>query len=103
MRRLVVPTVDLRDAWLAAHEAHPSCAENGHIGYGIRPSRRGRGLATWAVGEVLREAAARGFERVIVVCQASNVASARVIEHQGGQLEPTSDHSKRRYRIDLSA
>ncbi len=30
----------------------------GHIGYGIRPSARRRGLASWALGEMLKEARA---------------------------------------------
>jgi predicted acetyltransferase len=84
------------------YEEHPKSAENGHIGYGIRPSCRGRGLATWALGEVLREAARRGFERVLVVCEAGNVASARVIEHHGGRLESASDSPELRYWISVS-
>jgi predicted acetyltransferase len=80
----------------------PSNDERGHIGYGIRPSCRGRGLATWALGEVLREAGRRGFERVLVVCDASNLASARVAEHHGGRLESAGDAPKRRYWIPVS-
>ncbi|WP_245240280.1 GNAT family N-acetyltransferase [Streptomyces erythrochromogenes] len=37
--------------------------EFGHIGYGIRPSSRGRGLATWALGRMLDEARALGLDR----------------------------------------
>jgi len=40
----------------------------GHIGYGVRPSARRRGLATWALGAVLPEARALGLERVLVTC-----------------------------------
>ena len=35
----------------------------GHIGYGIRPSARGRGLATWALAQVLPHAREAGLER----------------------------------------
>lgn len=59
----------------------------GHIGYGIRPSARGRGLATWALGQILQQARGLGMDRVLVVCAADNIASAKTIEHNGGALE----------------
>ena len=63
----------------------------GNIGYGIRPSARGRGLATWALRSVLPEARALGLERVLVTCDDGNVASARTIEKAGGVLEDVRD------------
>lgn len=78
--------------------------EGGHIGYGIRPSARGRGLATWALGEVLVKARAIGLTRVLLTCDDDNVASARTIERHGGRLEDVRELSgglKRRYWIDL--
>ncbi|MFI5086029.1 MAG: GNAT family N-acetyltransferase [Actinomycetales bacterium] len=59
----------------------------GHIGYGIRPSARGRGLATWALGRTLDEARMLGMNRVLIVCEAGNDASAKTIERQGGVRE----------------
>src|SRR5664280_2181360 len=81
-------------------------AEGGHIGYGIRPSARRRGLATWALGQMLAEAANLGLERVLVVCAVENIASARTIERCGGVLRDTRHTSRgslRRYwlRSDL--
>ncbi|MFD7985416.1 GNAT family N-acetyltransferase [Kitasatospora indigofera] len=76
----------------------------GHIGYGIRPSSRRRGLAAWALGRMLGEARARGLGRVLLVCEAGNVASVRTIEHQGGVLEglqETGSGVVRRYWITL--
>ncbi|QGN47262.1 GNAT family N-acetyltransferase [Micromonospora sp. WMMD558] len=76
----------------------------GHIGYGIRPSARRRGLATWALGEMLGEARALGPDRLLVVCAADNVASARTIERHGGVLESVQESElgpARRYRITL--
>lgn len=76
----------------------------GHIGYGIRPSARRRGYATWAVGAVLPKARALGLTRVLVTCDDDNVGSARVIERNGGVLEDvrtTSVGRKRRYWITL--
>src|SRR5258708_27737269 len=59
----------------------------GNIGYGIRPSARGRGLATWALRSVLPEARALGLERVLVTCDDHNLSSARTIEKADGALE----------------
>ncbi|MEV0246224.1 GNAT family N-acetyltransferase [Nocardia sp. NPDC050712] len=78
--------------------------EAGHIGYGIRPSARRRGVATWALGRMLDEARAAGLARVLIVCAAENAASARTIECQGGVLEEiraTEFGPARRYWIDL--
>jgi predicted acetyltransferase len=76
----------------------------GHIGYGIRPSARGRGLATWALRSVLPQASALGLEKVLVTCGDGNLASARVIEKAGGVLEDVR-HTElgltRRYWITL--
>ncbi len=77
----------------------------GHIGYGIRPSARRRGLASWVLGRILVEAKALGLERVLIVCEVTNIASARTIEHHGGVLEDireTTLGSVRRYWITLS-
>jgi predicted acetyltransferase len=63
----------------------------GHIGYGIRPSARRRGLATWALTAVLPEARALGLDRVLVTCEHANIASARTIENCGGELEDVRD------------
>lgn len=76
----------------------------GQIGYGIRPSARRRGLATWALGQVLSTARTYGLDRVLIVCDAGNVASAGVIERQGGVLEDVRDSEYgriRRYWVPL--
>jgi len=59
----------------------------GHIGYGVRPSARRRGLASWALGETLSMARVRGYDRVLLTCRDDNAASAATIEKHGGQLE----------------
>jgi predicted acetyltransferase len=76
----------------------------GHIGYGIRPSARGRGLATWALGQMLSVSRDLKLERVLLVCEADNTASAATIERNAGDLEQvveTDDGPMRRYRITL--
>jgi predicted acetyltransferase len=78
--------------------------EIGQIGYGIRPSARRRGLASWALGEMLGEARALGLDSVLIPCLADNVASARTIERNGGVLEGICDTKHgpvRRYWIAL--
>lgn len=60
----------------------------GHIAYGVRPSARRRGLAKWAVREMLDEARlALGLDQVLIPCLADNLPSARTIESVGGVLE----------------
>jgi predicted acetyltransferase len=77
-------------------------ASGGHIGYGIRPTARRRGHATWALGAVLDEAKVLGLSRVLVTCDEGNEPSRRTIERYGGVLEDVRDtHEgvKRRYWI----
>jgi predicted acetyltransferase len=77
----------------------------GHIGYGIRPSARRRGLATWALGRMLAEARVLGMDRVLLVCAANNTASVKTIERHGGVLEGIRDTvlgQARRYWIKIA-
>ncbi len=77
----------------------------GHIGYGLRPSARGHGLAAWALGAVLPLAAERGIDRLLITCADDNLASARTIERNGGILEDVRDTElgrTRRYWIPLA-
>jgi predicted acetyltransferase len=76
----------------------------GHIGYGVRPSARRRGLASFALGQMLTVARERGLDRVLITCNVANEASARTIERGGGVLEDireTEIGTLRRYWIAL--
>lgn len=78
----------------------------GHVGYGVTPSARGRGVATWALGEVLGHARSAGLERVRLVCRDDNPGSVRTIERNGGVLEEVVDRAdgrRRHYGIELTA
>ena len=74
------------------HESSDFVQWAGHIGYGVRPSARRRGLATWALGQMVEEARALGMDRLLLVCEAGNGASAKTIERQGGILEGDGGH-----------
>ncbi|MBD3940904.1 GNAT family N-acetyltransferase [Microbacterium sp. NEAU-LLC] len=64
-------------------------AEGGHIGYAVRPSARGRGVATAALELCLEEARRRGITRILLVCETDNSLSRRTILSAGGVLENT--------------
>lgn len=72
--------------------------EGGHIGYSVRPSRRGEGHAGRALGLAVRRSAELGLDRVLLTCDDDNGASARTIERNGGVYEDTRN-GKRRYWI----
>lgn len=76
----------------------------GHVGYGLRPTARGRGLAGWALGETLETARSFGLDRLLLTCHPDNTASARTIESHGGVLEDirnTGPDRVKRYWIAL--
>ena len=67
----------------------------GHIGYSVRPSARGRGIATAALEQALVEARELGIERVLVTFDEDNAASRRVIEKAGGHVEDVRENRRR--------
>ena len=80
--------------------------EGGHIGYGITPSRRRKGYGRRILALALVECRRLGIERVLVTCLDANIASARIIEANGGRLEnvidaPSGHGLLRRYWITL--
>lgn len=78
----------------------------GHIGYGIRPSERGKGYGTKQLSLVLEKAREFGIARVMISCDTTNFASARVAVKNGGVLEwegyDEEDGYIQIYWIDLS-
>ncbi len=60
---------------------------DGQIGYNIRPGARCQGFATQMLALLLAKMKTWGWKRVLITCNADNLASARVIEKNGGQLE----------------
>jgi predicted acetyltransferase len=91
--------------WQRGTEALPPYCL-GHIGYAVVPWKQGRGYATRALREVLREARAEGLRYVEIVTDPDNMPSQRVIEANGGVLveefvKPAALGGKRglRYRV----
>lgn len=76
----------------------------GHIGDGVRPSERRKGVATAMIALALEECRRLGMNRVLMVCDKDNVGSARSIQKNGGVLEnEILDDGvwEQRYWIDL--
>ena len=61
--------------------------EGGHIGYDIRPSKRGMGYGKNLLELALSEAKALGITKVLVTCNETNLGSKKIIEANGGLLE----------------
>jgi predicted acetyltransferase len=60
--------------------------EGGHVGYDIRPSERLKGYGKLILRLTLAEARKLGLSRALLTCDTDNVASAKVIEGNGGRL-----------------
>lgn len=77
----------------------------GQIGYSVLPSLRGRGYATKILELTLKKAKECDFDKILITCNKSNIASAKVIERNGGILEKIIPHpgfpDVKRYYIDL--
>lgn len=74
----------------------------GHIGYGVRPTARRRGVATAALALMLPVAGGMGIDPVLVTCDVDNEPSRRTIERNGGVYEDTRK-GKLRYWVPTGA
>ena len=83
---------------------YPSPSRVGHhVGYAIRPTRRHRGYATLALRHLLDAARKLEIYKLMPTCAADNIASRKVIEHNGGVLlNDPDDLGELRFAIDLS-
>ena len=96
-----------QSSYRAFTDDDPGLREAGHIGYDVRPSRRGQGYGNAILGAMLAEMRVRCVPHVYVNCDEDNEPSRRVIEHWGGRYEesiavPGRPVRRRRYRIVLS-
>ena len=84
--------VDREDHILGAIDVRHDLTEylenyGGHIGYGVRPSQRKKGLGTAMLRMALPLARTLGLRRVLITCKDWNIPSARVMEKNGGIME----------------
>lgn len=59
----------------------------GHIGYSVRKGERKNGYATKMLDFALQKYREMGIQKVLITCDLDNIASAKVIEKNGGILE----------------
>lgn len=77
----------------------------GHIGDGVRPSERRKGIATKMIALALAECRKLGIKKVLMVCDKENMGSAKSIQNNGGILENEIEVDgvvKQRYWIELA-
>lgn len=98
-----------RDVFVGAvnirHYLNESLLLNGgHIGDGVRPDERRKGIATGMIALALDECRKLGIDRVLMVCDRENIGSAKSIRNNGGVLENevlVNGIVEQRYWIDL--
>ena len=88
------------------HRLTPALEDyGGHIGYMVRPTQRRKGYATKMLALALEKAGELGLARVMITCDPANIASASVIQRNGGILLDESvagaGRLTSRYWIDL--
>jgi predicted acetyltransferase len=64
----------------------------GHIGYGVAPEFRGKGVATYMLKYGLEFMKERGEEKVFISCHSENEASRKIIEKCGGEFAALVPH-----------
>lgn len=69
----------------------------GHIGYGVAPTHRGKGYATYMLEKALALYQEKDFDRVLITAKKENQASRRVIEKAGGALVDIREHEGEAY------
>lgn len=98
-RNIVVGAVNIR------HYLNEALLLNGgHIGDGVRPSERRKGIATKMISLALDECRRLGINKVLMDCDKGNIGSAKSIKNNGGMLENevvVDGVVEQRYWIDL--
>lgn len=98
LARISLRYLDLRETQPERYAGH------GDIGYDVRPSARGRGVATDMLVAMLALARDRGYPDVLITCDTFNIASRRVLEKAGGTFIDEFDDAGElvlRYRFAL--
>ncbi|MCL2621365.1 MAG: GNAT family N-acetyltransferase [Defluviitaleaceae bacterium] len=71
---------------LRHHLTEELLKDGGNVGYGIRPSERGKGYGVKQLSLVLDEAKALGLDKIMISCSKDNRTSAHVAIRNGGVL-----------------
>lgn len=98
-RNIVVGAVNIRHFL-----NEPLLLNGGHIGDGVVPSERRKGIATAMIGLALAECKKLGIDKVLMVCDKDNICSAKSIINNGGVLENevvVDGVTEQRYWIDI--
>ncbi len=64
----------------------------GNIGYGVRYGEWGKGYGTLMLKLALEKAKSLALERILITCDDDNIASARVMEKNGFEMEDKVQH-----------
>ncbi len=86
------------------HLNEPLLKNGGHIGDGVRPSERRKGIATAQIGLALQECKKFEIDKVLITCESWNIPSAKSIINNGGVLENEVEVEGKmfqRYWIDI--
>lgn len=77
----------------------------GHIGYGIRPDKRGKGFGTYFCHLLLEKAQENDLSKVMITCKEDNIGSSKIIENNFGEyIDKVKDRDNvtyKRYLIDV--
>ncbi len=88
---------------LRHHINHPNCSLEwkcgGHIGYGLRPSVRGKWLAKVMLSLGLIEARKIGIEKVLISAHSNNIPSWKTIEWLGGVFVKEIDDEEKKLKV----
>ncbi|OAU95401.1 MULTISPECIES: GNAT family N-acetyltransferase [Moraxella] len=79
-------------------------AQGGNIGYSTHPDHWGQSIASQMLKLALTHCQEKGLTQVLITCDDTNLASAKVIENQGGILADklsVNDKITRRYWIQF--
>lgn len=98
----IIGMIDLRH-----HINHPILGTwGGHCGYSVRPSERGKGYAKEMLRLNAQNAQKLGIQKLLITCDAQNIASEKTILANGGVFEKAIDvggRTMKRYWISLSS
>lgn len=78
----------------------------GFIGYGVRPSKRGKGYASKMLELALKLISKEQYEKILITCKDFNIPSKKVIERNNGKYENSyydenTGYTYLRYWIDI--